>query len=253
VGVRTALGRTGTAALAALLLAGCAANPGGKGAHDSLPGYADAHFGGEAWGENVGRGYLSSPAVLVPAALAAGALAVHSRDDDIGRRQFGQWGEREAIGDAGMGILVLGSLAAGALDPREGRTARDETWMQAEAYLLTTGVTMGLKALTDRRRPDHRGDDSFPSGHTSAAFAGATLIWRNNGPWLGVPAYAIAAAVGYSRVESGRHFTSDVLAGAAIGTLVAGVVDSLHWAPDGATPYVVPIKGGVEVGIVVDF
>ena len=39
----------------------------------------------------------------------------------------------------------------------------------------------------------------------------------------------LAAATGVSRVRSGRHFPSDVLAGAALGTLSAGIVDSLHF------------------------
>ena len=74
-----------------------------------------------------------------------------------------------------------------------------------------------------------QGTHSFPSGHSAAAFTSATLIERNSGPLAGVPAYALAGFTAFERVEAGRHYPSDVLAGAAIGCLSAGIVDSLHW------------------------
>ena len=61
------------------------------------------------------------------------------------------------------------------------------------------------------------------------AFTSATLLERNSGALVGVPAYALATFTGFARVEAGRHYPSDVLAGAAIGTLSTGVIDALHW------------------------
>jgi membrane-associated phospholipid phosphatase len=78
-------------------------------------------------------------------------------------------------------------------------------------------------------RGESRDRLSFPSGHTSAAFCAATLIERNSGPAAGALAYLAATATGFSRVEAGKHFPSDVLAGAAIGTLIAGSIDALHF------------------------
>jgi hypothetical protein len=60
-------------------------------------------------------------------------------------------------------------------------------------------------------------------------FTGATLLEQNSGPAFGLPAYGLAAFTAFERVEAGRHFPSDVLAGAAIGTLSAGIIDALHW------------------------
>jgi membrane-associated phospholipid phosphatase len=60
---------------------------------------------------------------------------------------------------------------------------------------------------------------SFPSGHTSDAFALATSLSLSYPKWyVIVPSYAWAGAVGYSRMDLGVHYPSDVLVGAIIGT-----------------------------------
>ncbi len=61
---------------------------------------------------------------------------------------------------------------------------------------------------------------SFPSGHTSYAFAAATCIAYYNRKW-GVPAVVFAAIVGFSRMYLYVHWPTDVLAGAIIGTVIA--------------------------------
>jgi undecaprenyl-diphosphatase len=92
-------------------------------------------------------------------------------------------------------------------------------------------VTLGLKHLSGRMRPyvDNPEpeplmttslDLSFPSGHASTSFAGATLLALLV-PGLAVPFFALAAAIAWSRVYVGVHFPLDVLAGAALGTAVA--------------------------------
>jgi len=81
---------------------------------------------------------------------------------------------------------------------------------------VTWAVTTALKYATHETRPNG-GDLSFPSGHTSSSFATAEFMRRRYGWKWGVPFYALAAFVGYSRVESHMHYTHDVIAGAAIG------------------------------------
>ena len=61
----------------------------------------------------------------------------------------------------------------------------------------------------------------------------AALIERNSGPFWGLPAYGLAAFTAFERVEEGHQYPSDVLAGAAIGVLSAGLFDSLHWGKGG--------------------
>jgi membrane-associated phospholipid phosphatase len=95
----------------------------------------------------------------------------------------------------------------------------------AAAYTLNTAI----KPLVGRRRPQLRGLPplsatptklSFPSAHASTSFAGALAYSRAGQPAL--PLYALAVALSLSRVYLGVHYPSDVLAGALLGTAVAG-------------------------------
>ena len=71
-----------------------------------------------------------------------------------------------------------------------------------------------------RTRPDGT-RFSFPSGHSATAFATATVLQRNLGWKVGIPAYGVAAYVATSRVQAKRHYLSDIAFGAAVG-MVAG-------------------------------
>lgn len=88
---------------------------------------------------------------------------------------------------------------------------------------LTAGATYGLKEIFPEERPNGKGNDSFPSGHTSISFASAGFIHQRYGWQYGLPAYAVAATVGVARIESDHHHWYDVAAGAALGTLTAFV------------------------------
>ena len=87
-----------------------------------------------------------------------------------------------------------------------------------KSFGTNLGVTYGLKFSINKKRPNG-GDHSFPSGHTSSAFQGASFIHKRYGLEYAIPAYLLATFVGYSRVECDAHYTSDVVAGAIIGTL----------------------------------
>ncbi|MEK9657715.1 MAG: phosphatase PAP2 family protein [bacterium] len=79
-------------------------------------------------------------------------------------------------------------------------------------------LTHMLKRLIDKRRPDG-GYYSFPSGHTSATFQSATFIHRRYGLNDAYLAYLSAIFVGYSRVYAKKHYVSDVVAGASLGSI----------------------------------
>ena len=95
--------------------------------------------------------------------------------------------------------------------------------------LLASGlITTGMKYGFNRPRPfvtypfiikkSEAGSPSFPSGHTSSAFATATSLSLAYPKWyVIVPSFLWAGAVGYSRMELGVHYPSDVIAGAIIG------------------------------------
>lgn len=78
-------------------------------------------------------------------------------------------------------------------------------------------VTTGLKETFPELRPDGSDRKSFPSGHTSRAFASAATLYNREGPAVGIPAMAVASLVGVARVQADKHFWHDVLVGAGIG------------------------------------
>ena len=102
-------------------------------------------------------------------------------------------------------------------------------YKSAIAISFANGLSYGLKAAIKRDRPfvthpnditqkTHVGPLSFPSGHTTAAFATATALTLSTKKWqFAVPAYVYAGLVGYSRMRLGVHYPSDVLGGMIIG------------------------------------
>jgi hypothetical protein len=83
-------------------------------------------------------------------------------------------------------------------------------------------VDYTLKKTTHRLRPNNADYYSFPSGHTSIAFAGAEFLaqeYAGKSVWYGVAGYAIAATTGVFRMYNRDHWFSDVVAGAGFGIL----------------------------------
>ncbi|WP_354624309.1 phosphatase PAP2 family protein [Psychromonas sp. MME2] len=118
----------------------------------------------------------------------------------------------ENISDIGVYSLLGTALALPAVrDDWEG------TRQAGYSILLASGVTFVGKALINEERPDKSDNDSFPSGHTTRAFASATTLHRRYGWEIGFPAYAVASLTGGARVAADKHYWHDVLAGAAIG------------------------------------
>lgn len=204
--------------------------------HGSFSGFFHQHGSGKAWKEAVWDGYLTTTSVLLPAALALGAVVVYHWDQRLAEQWQGLIGGKQEWSNIAVYTLIGASVLTGILLPGEGRNAWDETWTVAEANFASYLTTTVLKSSVSRLRPGH-GTHSFPSGHSSMAFTEATLMESNLGPVGGIPAYGLAAFTAFDRVESGRHYPSDVLAGAAIGTLSAGIIDALHWGGSG--------KGGI--------
>ena len=96
------------------------------------------------------------------------------------------------------------------------------------ATAVNFGVTAAMKYSFNRERPfvtypditkkSDGGSPSFPSGHTSMAFATATSLTLAYPKWyIIVPSYTWASTVAYSRMDLGVHYPSDVLIGALVG------------------------------------
>lgn len=89
------------------------------------------------------------------------------------------------------------------------------------AGLMAIAVN-SLKYSVKIQRPDGRGHNSFPSGHTATAFMTATMLHKeygNRSPWFSIGGYTIATVVGVTRQLNNRHWMSDTMVGAGIGIL----------------------------------
>jgi len=93
-----------------------------------------------------------------------------------------------------------------------------------QAQLLTEMLVQPLKFAVGRERPDHSNNQSFPSGHAAVTFATATVIERHLGWRNSALAYTLASYVAMSRLHDNRHYVSDVVFGAAVGTIAGRTV-----------------------------
>ncbi|MFM6975786.1 MAG: phosphatase PAP2 family protein [Sphingobacteriaceae bacterium] len=127
--------------------------------------------------------------------------------------------------DAGV---PLGLIAAGYI--KNDIDLRNKGLAIAASFVGNTLITTALKDLIKRPRPfetypdliykkSNAGSYSFPSGHTSSVFSTATSLSLHFPKWyVIIPAYTYAVGVGYTRMDLGVHYPSDVIAGAIIGS-----------------------------------
>jgi hypothetical protein len=177
---------------------------------------------------DLGEDVLHLPSVANALWLAGGgttALVVHHWDDEITGDAPEKGADSDGLGGGsiGGGGAVQGGVAVGTfLIGKVAHNARVAV-LGAElvrAQVINAGLTGALKVAVQRERPDG-GHYSFPSGHTSASFATATVLGEEFGWRAGVPANVFAAYVAASRVHDRQHYASDVVFGAAIG-IVSG-------------------------------
>jgi membrane-associated phospholipid phosphatase len=142
------------------------------------------------------------------------------------------------------GAFLIGGVMYGAGRLMGSQRMADLGLHGSEALLLTEVLTRLIKSPAGRARPfvdpdrphDFKlmrgfGDQtyqSFPSGHTSIAFAAAAAVtmetaawWPRAKPYVGTAMYGGATLVGLSRMYRNKHWASDVAAGAALGTFTA--------------------------------
>lgn len=99
---------------------------------------------------------------------------------------------------------------------------KDRSIIMGTSYLMLSAFVFPLKSITHIERPDGTTFNSFPSGHTANAFAGAEFLWqeyKDKSVWYGISGYIVASGVGAFRIINNRHWLTDVAAGAGIGIL----------------------------------
>lgn len=187
----------------------------------------------------------------------AASLAVHPRDEVLTRRASGSEPLDEVLDGgavAGGGVVQFGAafgayfLGRASGHPRLTLLGAD----LVRGQIVNAVLTQGVKFAVQRHRPDG-GRYSFPSGHTSSAFATAAVIQRHFGWKAAAPAYALATYVGASRLSENKHFASDVIFGAAVG-LASGYSVTVGRGPArfDVFPMAAPGGGGVTFSLVQD-
>lgn len=114
------------------------------------------------------------------------------------------------------GNIVMATLPVAALGLNIGFQDGQGAVELTESTALSMGVMLALKFGINATRPNG-GSQSFPSGHSTFAFTSAEFMRKRYGWDYGLPAYAAATFVAYSRVEAGQHYAIDVLGGAVLG------------------------------------
>lgn len=213
------------------------------------------HTGIRALVANLGEDIKHLPAMqnLYLAGIGGGlAAAVHPADESFNVRlrshydgvnkafavgkYFGNTPEQVALS---LGTYVVGRWRG---QPKVSHLGMD----LLQAQILTEILVEPLKFATHRQRPDLSNHQSFPSGHAAVTFAGATVIERHLGWRKSILGYTIASYVAASRLHDNVHWLSDVVFGAAVGSIAGRTVvhhEADYWA---LTPVSVP-GGGVAL------
>ena len=151
---------------------------------------------------------------------------------------------------AGDGFRLYGDIArvalpVAALAMTAAKGDKDGAIQFGEALVTTAAVTYGLQYTVKSEGPDGE-DHSFPSGHTSIAFAGAAFLQKRYGWTYGAPAYFAAALVGMSRIAGHKHNVVDVIAGAGIG-IGANLIFTKKYEKNAVTLTPMPLNSGAGI------
>ena len=178
----------------------------------------------------------------VAAVVGTGLLLDGSVDRFMVNHANASW-DRDAkaiqnLGSTPSVVIAVGTYVAGIAfkNPEVRATGIDTMVAMGLAQLL---LTIPLKVAVGRSRPSaemgphdfhpFNGGESFPSGHTTQAFALASVIAEHADlAWVSCVSYGLAGLVGVARVEQRQHFLSDVVAGGLIGTFMGKAVVSYN-------------------------
>jgi PAP2 superfamily len=222
--------------------------------HDLNEPPTPAHTGVRALFGNLLEDFKHLPStqnLLITAGGGALAIAVHPADVPVNNYMVDHYTEFNTFFAPGKYIGDTPEQIAGAIATFAYGRIRKQPKVShfgmdlLQAQILAELLFQPIKVATQRLRPDGSDHLSFPSGHASITFATATVIERHLGWRKSILAYAIASYVAASRLHDDKHWLSDVVFGAAVGTVAGRTVvhhPADYWA---ITPVKVP--GGVAV------
>jgi membrane-associated phospholipid phosphatase len=198
------------------------------------------------------KGLLSRDNLLLASIGGLGAAAGSQWDVRSSAYNWGEgFGSFMRPGDFSGSFLVQTGSAVATYAIGRATGSRKVTTVGASlfrAHVVAQTVTQGIKFSVRRTRPDGT-VLSFPSGHTAAAFATASVLQSELGWKVGIPSYGAAAWIAASRVHARRHYLSDIIAGATIGIMAGRSVT----VGSGRMKFAVspaPVPRGVSVNFV---
>src|SRR5258705_6330879 len=146
----------------------------------------------------------------------------------------------------GTGVAIALPVIAG------GITLAKDDWKGTAQLtvdtIATVGVAYGLKHVIREQRPDKSDFQSMPSDTSALAFAPAQFLWDRYGWRYGVPAYAAATFVAWSRVDAQKHHWYDVAASGRI-AFGASKIFTTRYQPRGLSYGVTPTDGGMYAAL----
>ena len=146
-------------------------------------------------------------------------------------------------------LLYMGAMYTDYLFRGDEKSISSANYM-FRATLHACLFTNILKYTVREKRPNPSTNRaSFPSGHTTSIFAFATVIHQEHGLYWGVPAYAIAAIGGFSRINDNAHYIQDVIAGAIIGITYGLSIKKLDKKASENTTLIAPLVDGDKFGM----
>lgn len=160
----------------------------------------------DGW-DRTGFGILATGAILGVVARQYDAKVKNhfNREERLGKTltDFGN-----SFGTRYVNIMIAGIQMI--WDPSNGLA-------HIEGLLGTTVMVLAMKNTIHRTRPDGSSEDSFPSGHTSAAFSSSGSLSYAYGMKAAIPAYLITSFTFLARLEDNRHWLSDLVVATSIG------------------------------------
>ena len=187
---------------------------------------------------------------IILGAATGGVLAIRADLDGEIRadtaKHTDRWGEASPIlrqfGEPGVQMPFLFAFYGYSVWQQDDELHRFSKAL-ISAHAISSLTTVAIKGVTNTNRPTDEflgGHYGFPSYHTSSTFAIAATIEEYYGWRAGVPAYALAGLVGWSRIDQREHDLSDVVFGAALGYVIGKSVAAAHLDRDSAfqvSPY----------------
>lgn len=159
-----------------------------------------------------------------------------------------KWGDW--MGQLVPNVLYIGVMGIKGYNGDTQGYRRAMGMFKASSYAI--GVTTVLKYTVREPRPiDSNWKNSFPSGHTTSAFAFSGYVMAEHEYWLGVPALLLSTFIGYSRINDNMHWLHDVTAGATIGWVYGWGISKLQnekGSPE-ETTYILPLYDSQTAGV----